>query len=572
LVTKQPTLKESYSGSVGVGSGDFKRVTADLNKPLDLEGGAAVRVNLVKDDSGIAGRDEVNSNKTGVAAAIAFGLKTDTRTYVNYLHMDQKNVPDSGVPTIGLPGNPLVGNGRVDSNNFYGTTSDFDNVKADMFTLRVEHDFSANVKLQNTTRYGKTTQEMLATSFRAPVLSGGTYIFPTQTVAGNLGRSSIGKDQENEIISNQTNITAKFSTGAVKHSLVGGFELTREEQKTLGVGGLGLLPSENVYNPDPSIQRIGYAPFHNGTNTDGTTDTISAYVFDTLELNSQWQINGGVRVDHYSTDFSKSTLGVNDPDLSKSGNLLNWKLGILYKPTENSSLYAAYATSQQPPGGSNFQLAAEGAATGAGTAVNDVAFDPQRTRTAEVGGKWDVIDGQLALTGALYRTVISNEVEGDATNGFFQTGRKRVQGIEVAAVGNITRAWSVSAGYTTMNTKVDGTSVTADGSQVFSFTPKQAFTAWTTYILPHGFTISGGARYVGKLNKPSDGATLVPKTVEGYWVYDAAATYTISKNVDLQLNLYNLTDKDYVASINKSGYRYFPGIERSARLTLNMKF
>jgi catecholate siderophore receptor len=64
----------------------------------------------------------------------------------------------------------------------------------------------------------------------------------------------------------------------------------------------------------------------------------------------------------------------------------------------------------------------------------------------------------------------------------------------------------------------------------------------------------------------------VPKSIEGYWVYDAAATYTINKHVDLQLNLYNLADKDYVASINKSGYRYTPGIERSARLTLNVKF
>lgn len=172
LVTKQPTLKEAYSGSVGFGSGDFKRVTADLNKPLDLEGGAAVRINLVKDDSGIAGRDEVNSNKTGVAAAIAFGLKTDTRTYVNYLHMDQKNMPDAGVPTIGLRGNPLVGNGRVDSSNFYGTKQDFDNVKADMFTVRVEHDFSANTKLQNTTRYGKTTEDYLSASFKAPALVG----------------------------------------------------------------------------------------------------------------------------------------------------------------------------------------------------------------------------------------------------------------------------------------------------------------------------------------------------------------------------------------------------------------
>ena len=572
LVTKQANLKEAYSGSVGVGSGDYKRVTADLNKPLDIEGGAAVRVNLVKDDSGIAGRDEVNSNKTGVAAALAFGLKTDTRTYVDFLHMDQKNVPDGGVPTLGLPGNPLFpGSPKVDSSNYYGTTSDFDNVKADMFTVRVEHDFSANVKLQNTTRYGKTTEETLSTSFKVPVLGGGSIFFPAQTTATNLGRSSVAKDQENEIISNQTNITAKFDTGTIKHSLVAGFELTREEQKTFGIGGLGLLPAEDLYNPNPDLQRVGYAPFKNGTNTDGTTMTTSAYVFDTLELNRHWQINGGVRLDHYSTDFDGSTLGVSAPELSKSGNLWNWKAGILYKPTEDSSLYAAYATSQQPPGGSNFQLVAS--STSLTSLANSTAFDPQKTKTAEIGGKWDVLDKQLSLTAALYRTVVMNEVQGDTINGFSQDGKKRVQGVEIGAVGNITQDWSISGGYTTMNTKVDGNSISADGSEVFSFTPKQAFTAWTTYVLPHGFTISGGARYIGKMNKPNDHApTDVPQYIESYWVYDAAATYTINKHVNLQLNLYNLADKDYAASINKSGYRYTPGVERSARLTANITF
>jgi catecholate siderophore receptor len=558
-------------------------VTADLNKPLDLEGGAAVRVNLVKDDSGIAGRDEVNSNKTGVAAAIAFGLKTDTRTYIDYLHMDQKNVPDAGVPTIGLPGNALVGNGRVDPSNYYGTTNDFDDVKADMFTVRLEHDFSAGVKLQNTTRYGKTTEDLLSTSFKAPQLVGGVYIFPTQNPvsANNLGRSSVTKDQENTIISNQTNITAKFDTGTIKHSLVAGFELTREEQKTFGIGGLGLLPAESVYDPDPNLQRVGYAPSRNGTDTDGTTTTTSAYAFDTLELNRQWQINGGVRLDHYSTDFSSSTTGTAAPDLSKSGNLWNWKVGVLYKPTENSSLYAAYATSQQPPGGSNFQLVAAantpGAPTRASQLANSVAFDPQKAKTAEIGGKWDVLENQLSLTTAVYRTEISNEVDTDPTDPtqFSQTGKKRVQGIEIGAVGNITKLWSVSAGYTVMNTKVDGTSISADGSDVISFAPKSAFTAWTTYVLPHGFTVSGGARYIGRLNKPSDSVatlTTTPAFAEAYWVYDAAATYTISKNVNVQLNLYNLADKDYVASLNKSGYRYTPGVERSARLTLNLNF
>lgn len=584
LVTKQPTMKEAYSGSIGFGSGDYQRVTADLNKPLDTEGGAAFRINLLKDDSGVAGRDVVKSDRQGIAAALGLGLKTNTRTYLNYLHIDQSNVPNGGVPTIGLPSynassgtaaqNAILnGSPKVNPRNFYGTNGDFDDVKADMFTLRFEHDFSADVKLQNTTRYGKTKENYLLTGFMK--------IDPATLT---LARSSQMKDQENEIFSNQTNLTAKFNTGAIKHSLVTGVELTREKQTTIGydAASLGTLAAANLYNPNSSILRAGYNPTRNGVDTDGQTDTASAYLFDTLELNPQWQINGGIRVDRYDTDYLSSVLAstsngyspgvpvgtlVREAPRSVSGTLLNWKLGALYKPTENSSLYVAYATSKQPPGGSNFALSSN-----VSSAAN-VNYDPQETKTAEIGGKWNVLDNRLALTAAYYRTDVSNEVEGNAVDGYTQTGKKRVKGIELGVVGDITSLWSISAGYTTMDTEiVNGAVVTADGTNGLPYTPKQAFTAWTTYKLPAGFTIGGGARFVGSLHKQKDGATDVPQSVESYWVYDAMATYVVNKNFDLQLNIYNLLDKDYVASINKSGYRYTPGIPRSARLTANFRF
>ena len=63
-----------------------------------------------------------------------------------------------------------------------------------------------------------------------------------------------------------------------------------------------------------------------------------------------------------------------------------------------------------------------------------------------------------------------------------------------------------------------------------------------------------------------------PNFTESYWVFDAMASYRINKSVDVQLNLYNLFDKEYVAAINKSGYRYFPGIPRSGRVTVNVRF
>ena len=119
---------------------------------------------------------------------------------------------------------------------------------------------------------------------------------------------------------------------------------------------------------------------------------------------------------------------------------------------------------------------------------------------------------------------------------------------------------------------IKGANLAANGSDELTYTPKDSFSLWSTYALTPDLTLGGGARFSGGLKRGTDGAVGTPNFTESYWVFDAMASYRINKSVDVQLNLYNLFDKEYVAAINKSGYRYFPGIARSARLTANFKF
>ena len=81
-----------------------------------------------------------------------------------------------------------------------------------------------------------------------------------------------------------------------------------------------------------------------------------------------------------------------------------------------------------------------------------------------------------------------------------------------------------------------------------------------------------GARYAGGLKRGTDGAVGTPNHTDSYWVVDAMASYRVNKNLDIQLNVFNLFDKDYVAAINKSGYRYHPGEPRTFLLTANVHF
>jgi len=244
------------------------------------------------------------------------------------------------------------------------------------------------------------------------------------------------------------------------------------------------------------------------------------------------------------------------------------KVSLLYKPTDFSSVYALWANSKQPPG-SNLTLSGN-----ANSAANPI-YDPQVSTTTEVGTKWDLLHRKLGLNAALFRTVVKNEVEQDPVNPttYYQTGRKRVQGVELSAVGQLTRDWSLSAGYSWMDTKVEqGRVITAGGENALTYTPKTAFTSWTNYTFPFGLRIGGGVRYAGRLLRGTDGAVGTPAYTDDYWVVDAVAAYKVARWLDLQLNVYNLGDKRYVAAINKSGYRYTPGAPRWASLTANFHF
>ena len=592
LATKQAFQRDYNAASLSLGTDNQRRATADLNR--DFDNGIALRINLMAQDSDVPGRDEVNNKRWGIAPSLAFGLDTATRVYFNLLHVEQDNVPDGGVPTIGLPGyaspdpaRPQIGAApRVDSGNFYGTTSDHDDVVADMFTARVEHDFSDTVRLQNTTRWGRSKQEYMLTAFMTSQ-DPARFSTPDLDAPGTweVARSlPTFKDQISEIVANHTNLSAQFGSGQVRHDLSTGVEFSREKLDATGVGALDgtAWPAANLYDPDPRVTGLEWGK--TGASSRGRTDTIAAYAFDTIKFGDRWQVNGGVRFDHYDTDFSSMVAcggrrgpdcGAQPPgsivpgvDANASDTLFNWKLGALYKPAANGSIYANYAISQQPPGGSSLELSSSA------NNANNPIFDPQEAKTAEVGTKWQLFDNALLLTAALYDTRVSNEIVQDPIDQqYYQSGEKRVRGVELGAVGRITEHWMVSAGFTTMDTEViDAPPVTNDGSDVLTYTPDKAGTVWTTYQFPFGLTVGGGVRYGGEMKRGRDGAPGTPEFVKSHTVWDMVASYAFSKDFELRLNAYNLFDKDYVAAINKSGYRYTPGAPRSVLLTANFRF
>lgn len=580
LVSKQAQADGAFAtGSLIGGTDDRKRVVADFNTPLATLPGSAVRLNLMAQDYGVPGRDEVRQKRWGVAPTATFGLGTSTRETLSYLHVQQDNRPDGGVSTFGVKGyvfaaasgtTPAQTAGTaVDPSNYYGLMSDFDHVKIDMFTSRLESDLAKGFTLRNTTRIGRTVEDVVVTGVNAV----------TATAADPSGytvaRSRQGRHQDNEILTNQTNLSSTFQTFGLTNSLSTGFELTYERQKT--ATPVTVAGTANLYSPNPGDTMA--LPAYKGTQTIGSTLTASAYAFETLNITKDFLINGGARVDKFHTDTSGATYTAasgttaaslaNNAPLGLTDTLWSYKVGAVFKPAHNGSVYVTYSDSKNPPGGTNFALSTQA------NSAAQASLEPQEGTNIEFGTKWDLLGGDLLATAAVYRSENKNELVSDGATvpTYSQVGKRRVQGVELGLVGNVTKDLSVSVGYSNMDSKIVHGAPTQQGG-VIVFSPKNTFTSWLSYKLPLGVTVGGGMRYADTSARSSNIAAPTSNLLQApaYWVGDAMASYDISKNWQVQLNVYNLFDKKYMQSLNNGGSRYTPGAPRNGLISVNAKF
>jgi catecholate siderophore receptor len=595
MASKIPTPESFTDGSASYGTASNARITGDINHRFEGSG-TALRLNVMGQDGEIDGRDFIERKGWAVAPSLAFGLETDTRSYFYLLHTEQDNVPDGGVTTVGLDGfynrdlnpnpppvtpalppprAPGVVAAPVDSENYYGYRSDFEQTSGTMFTARFEHDFNDNVSIRNSTRYGRLEQFYVLTGVNAVTIPS------PNPDTWTVNRTRQSKFQENTLMTNQTNLTINVATGGVSHAITTGVEFINEEQynPTYAPASLGTLVPTNPYNPVLVDAPPNYAPVRNGAYTRGETQTIGAYAFDTLSFAEKWEVTGGFRFDTYDTDFESLALTGTAPNqvltptqLGTDDTLFSYKVGVLFKPLPNGSIYLSHANSKQPPGGANFTLTRPNGANNA----NRTDLEPTEGENLELGTKWEFRDGALAVTGAIFDSSNKNELIPDAINPtvFVQVGEREVKGIELGIVGKLTENWDISAGVAKMDTEVVKGNAAQTGSQI-NWSPELTFSSWTTYRTPFGLTIGGGARYVDTVAR-SIASTVLPTanvpTAPEYWVVDAMLGYKVNDKVTIQLNGYNLLDEEYIATLNSGGSRYIPGTPLSALLSVNFTF
>ncbi|MBN3788327.1 TonB-dependent receptor [Burkholderia sp. Ac-20353] len=562
IVTKTPQNDDFVNGSIGFGTDGYKRATIDANRKLNDT--TAVRLNVMGHDANQAGRNDVYSKRWGVAPSVVFGLNTPTTVTVSYYHLNSYDMPDFSVPFAASGGTPVP----TDRGRFFGlNTRDYRYTQTDSAEVRVEHRFNDDLKLKNTTMFGRSTLDYVATN--PQILASNPNLLSLQAKSGKYALNSIA---------NQTEVTGRASLFGMQHTMTAGVEFSHEQSRYEGYGvsdsagnnirtggpcsvAGNCTPLAGGWNPNMpwtgSIVLNGDKGFP-GPTTNTRTDTVSAYMFDTVKLSERWLFNAGLRFDRY--DVTAKQAGV--ADLSNTSNLFSYQFGLVFKPVHNVSLYASYGTSSNPPG-SNAGL---GGGTDQITATNQ-DLTPERSRNIEIGAKWDVLEERLSLTSALFQTEKTNARVSDGLGHVINAGTQRVRGAELGFAGNVTNKWRVFGGYSYLNaiTTDAGPGNPGASGLPMVMVPKHNFTLWTSYDVMPKLTVGAGATVASKTY--ASVSPTVKKWTPGYARFDAAATWRVNKTMDLQLNVQNLFDKQYYSSAYPIYATWAPG--RSAMVTLN---
>ncbi len=576
ISTKVPRLENFVATSLAYGfdeqtSGSRRRATLDVNQsvPASPLKGTAVRVNALWQDSDNVGRDYGRAKSVSIAPSLAVGLGSPTRAILAVQHTKQDNLPDYGLPTSLMPGyNPAAGVTNpptylpipvVDRSTYYGFANyDFDHVTSNAIVGRVEHDVSPDLKLTNQTRYSANAREAFVT---APGQSSTSYA----PLTGLQTRSRQATKRDTDILSNQTNVFAHFFTGSLEHNLSSGLELSKETAYSPAFTSATLVAIP-LGSPNPDGTPSG-SPVRSGAYTDAETKTAALYVFDTVHFNKQWQANASLRAERYQTHFlSVATTGLPTTVEAQHG-ILSWKGGLVYKPVTAGSIYAAYATSLTPPG-TDFTLS-----SAAGN-QNNPDSDPQQTTNIELGLKWDFLNGRLSTNAAVFKTVNDKTVFTDAILGPIPAGKQTVQGVEFGVSRRFIDNWVVLGSISYLDSEINSGTTTGGNPTGASLPliPKWSGNLFNSYRFASGLILGGGGQYSSEVSRRDNNAPTVPRTSPSYWVFNALASYPVTKHIIVRLNVNNLFDRKYTQSTNNNGGRFNPAAPRAYLLSADFKF
>lgn len=614
IVTKRPLADTQVIATAGIGTDDYYRGAVDAN--LRVNDLIAFRLNAMVHKNDVPGREFDKYERWGVAPSLTIGVDGPTKLTLQYLHQEDNNIPQYGVPYY----NGLVPG--VDRSAYFGFRNvDRQDITVDQATAIFEHEINDNWSVRNLARWQSVKQltvvgppqgtYCLATGV-TPLGAGCTATYNGASVTLPAGYYLIGgprgnyRDTKNELMYDQIDLRGTFDTGGIEHTLVLGASALWEKytlhsgnalRNADGTPFYASYPLINIANPNIVVP--GPAGFEYGSNvytgpvnltrtgrTVGEVENYAVYLFDAMKI-GKFEINGGVRYEHVS---GSSGSGLTTQAMTRNkADLFSYRVGLVFKPVEAITLYAAYGNSKTPS-----QANVNGSCSVAIDGTGSCNTRPEGAKNYEIGAKAEVAGGRLLLSASAFRNERDSYRVNSGEPGVpdqVLDGHSRVDGIALSAVGQITPAWSITANYTYLDSEIlqsvsdfclanpgqgscPNTPAFPDvaaGAHLQN-TPKHSGSLFTTYKLPFGLSIGYGVTYQGKFdfNLPTAANPTIYQS-DAYWVHSAYLAYDFTENLSAQLNVKNFTDELYYTRIRNNGWAT-PGDARAAVLTLSARF
>ena len=560
--SKTPELYGFTAGSATYGSDDTERGTLDFNQPIPGLAGSAFRLNLMGQHSEITDRNDADYNRWGLAPSLAFGLGTSTQVTISYLHQYEDNRPDFGIPWYFDRPAP------VPRDSFYGFRDDYMKTDVNIGTINIEHQFNDIFTLREQFRDASYDRDFRITEAQIENPDGsnpsltGSYGITQGTPLDDIpvARNIIDGNGTDKSLDEDISLLADFDTGPVHFNVVTGFEYVHESDFLTRVEpGWENVPDTSLLHPT-SPNFPGFGPVSTVTNVN--VDTMSAYLIDTMKFGEQWSLIGGLRFDDVSSVYHESIAPAET--LLDNDAFVSWRGALVYQPQSNGSIYLSAGSAVHP---NLAQISLSSETTIPAGALNDSVG---RDLEIELGTKWDLFDKRLSLDSAVFWDEESNAAPVDLDDPIFE-GLERVVGFELSGVGAITPEWHVVANYTLENGKVLTSSIPGMAGNPVLNSPNNTFSLWTTYDLPWKLEIGGGCNLLSArygTNIPDNNGLL--EEAPGYIIFNAMLKYQLTKDVSIQANLENLTDKYYYDGIHPG--HVIPGEGRTLFISAQFKF
>lgn len=474
-------------------------------------------------------RDFYEGRFIGISPTLTAQFGPATRLTATYTFDNDERVTDRGVPALGT--GPLTG---FDS-TFFGDP-DFNRSDSEVHIgrVRLEHEFSAalsaNASLQYAD-YDKVYANIVPSGTDGTTVSFGGYE-DAQTRQNLIGQANLVWQTEGDLLNSILLVGAEFTTAD-----------SRNTRANVAFTGGNTAPLEDVV----AIPAFTLASISRDRASE--LGTQSLYIQEQLGIGDHVEIVAGLRYDRFDLETIDNRTGTPGSRVDEE---ISPRVGLIVKPMERLSLYASYAKSFLPQAGDQFFI----------LSPDDAAFEPEQFTNYEIGVKWAPLD-KVLVTAAAFR-LDRTDTRGPDPDGSGLTvlvGESRVEGFEIAAVGEIAEFWKANLGYTYLDGELLTTSTFGTADQRLQQLPRHQISAWNRFDLNKQLGFGLGVIHQSDQFASFSNTVVLPS----YWRVDAAAYYQVNEQVSLQLNIENLFDEDYYPSAHGNN-NIQPGELLSARV------